>query len=425
MATIELGEISGRRPEQRRPLGRDRRIAGAAVALLGLFVVAGSAVPGPHGVRPLWSVPAAGSQGMALTAETVYLHRADGLGSLISAYDLATGHIRWQRPLSGSVGYVQAAEEAGLLLIPAEAGRGGYRTIALSTATGDEVWRASGEPRTIGGDTALMADYTADGGLRQMRLVRLAGNSTLWQRDTPGVRNQIVAMSGDRPDSVVTATAGGEVRVYAYGTGALTAAGRIPMVDPRPEEGYFNDLVAFGGHLVVNRSRAGVFELSVYRLDTLRELWHAADTDGYAFSCGPSLCLSGAGGVVAHDPATGRVRWRLPGATNALTVGDGRLVLDDGSEEGEPVLVDAATGEPVGAPGRGSPVWSPDPGDSVLLLRSTVSPPGRTAVTRWELDTGRHVLLGTIERMPGYHCQSAARFLTCARGDVIEVSEVP
>ncbi|MFF5080048.1 PQQ-binding-like beta-propeller repeat protein [Actinoplanes sp. NPDC000266] len=421
MATIELGEISGGRPEDRRPLGRDRRIAGAAVAVLGLFVLAGSAVPSPRGVRPLWSVPAAGSQGMALTTETVYLHRA----SSISAYDLATGHLRWQRPLPGSVGYVQSAEEAGLLLVPAEISSAGYRTIALSTATGDEVWQADGEPHTIGGDTALMAGYSAEGGLRRMRLIRLADNSTLWQRDTPGVRNQIVAMSGGRPESVITATAAGEVRVHAYATGALTATGHIPMVDPRPEEGYFNDLVAFDGRLVVNRSRAGVFDLSVYRLDTLRELWHATDTDGYAFSCGPSLCLSGAGGLVAHDPATGQVRWRLPGVTNALTVGAARMVLDDGREEGEPVLIDAATGTPVGAPARGSPVWSPEPADSVLLLSSTVSPPGRTAVTRWEMDTGRRVLLGTIDRMPGYHCQSAARFLTCARGDLLEVSEVP
>ncbi|XVU24503.1 PQQ-binding-like beta-propeller repeat protein [Actinoplanes sp. CA-054009] len=425
MATIELGEISGRRPEDRRPLGRDRRIAGAAVTVLGLLLLAGSAVPGPRGVRPLWSVPAAGSQGMTLTARTVYLHRADGGGSSISAYDLATGRLRWQRPMPGSVGYVQTAPGAGLLLAPAESGRSGYRTIALAAATGDELWRADGEPHTVDGGTALMTDYTADGGLRRMRLIRLADSGILWQRDTPGVRNQIVATSGGRPQAVVTATAAGEVRVYAFATGALTATGRIPMVDPRPEEGYFNDLAAFDGRLVVNRSRAGVFELSVYRLDTLRELWRAADTDGYAFSCGPSLCLSGAGGLVAHDPATGRVRWRRPGATNALTVGAGRLVLDDGREEGEPVLIDAATGEPVGRPGRGSPVWSPEPGDSVLLLRSTVSPPGRTAVTRWELDTGRHVLLGTIDRMPGYHCQSAARFLTCARGDLVEVSEVP
>ncbi|XVV11741.1 PQQ-binding-like beta-propeller repeat protein [Actinoplanes sp. CA-131856] len=421
MATIELGEISGGRPEDRRPLGRDRRVAGAAVAVLGLLVLAGSAVPGPRGVRPLWSVSAAGSQGMALTPQTVFLHRA----SSISAYDLATGHLRWQRPLPGPVGYVQAAQGAGLLLAPAEAGRAGYRTIALSAATGDEVWRADGEPHTIGDDTALMAEYTAEGGLRRTRLIRLADNHVLWQRDTPGVRNQIVATTGGRPESVVTATAAGEVRVHAYATGALTATGRIPLVDPRPEEGYFNDLVAFDGRLVVNRSRAGVFDLSVYRLDTLRELWHAADTDGYAFSCGPSLCLSGAGGLVAHDPATGQVRWRLPGVTNALTVGDSRMVLDDGREEGEPVLIDAATGTPVGPPARGSPVWSPEPAGSVLLLRSTVSPPGRTAVTRWELDTGRRVLLGTIDRMPGYHCQSAARFLTCARGDLFEVSEVP
>ncbi|MEV4343440.1 PQQ-binding-like beta-propeller repeat protein [Actinoplanes sp. NPDC049596] len=428
MATIELGEISGKRPEHARPLGRDRRLAAAAITILVVGVVAGSAVPQPRGVRPLWSASAVGSQGLALTSERVYVHRTDGQDSLITAYDLGTGRQRWQRPLPGSVGYLQAAEEAGLLLIPAEIRREerpGYQTIALSMATGAELWRAPGEPHTIGAGTALMAEYRADGSLRTMRVVRLADNMTVWRRDPQGVRNQIVAQSGGRPDSVVTATAEGEVRVYDYTTGALRVSGRIPMVDPRPEDGYFNDLTAFGGHLIVNQSRAGVFDLTVYRMDTLRPAWNAGDTDGYAFECGPALCLSGAGGLVAHDLATGRVRWRLPGATNALAVGDDRLLLDDGSEEGEPVLVDAATGTPVGEPGRGTPVWSPEPAGTVLLLRSTVSPPGRTAVTHWETDTGRRVLLGTIDRLPGYHCQAAARYLICNRGDLVEVSEVP
>ena len=66
------------------------------------------------------------------------------------------------------------------MLVPAEAGPAGYRTVALSAATGDEAWRTNGEPHTVSGDAALMADYTTGGGLRQLRLIRLADNGTAW-----------------------------------------------------------------------------------------------------------------------------------------------------------------------------------------------------------------------------------------------------
>lgn len=162
MATIELGEISGRRPEDSRPLGRDRRLAAAAVVVLCSLTVAGSAVPAPRGVRPLWSVSGMGSPSSALTADSAYVYRSDANSTRVSAYDLASGRLRWQRSFPGAAGYVQVAERAGLLLIPAEVSRTarpGYETVALSAATGAEAWRAPGEPYTVGGDTALM---TAD-----------------------------------------------------------------------------------------------------------------------------------------------------------------------------------------------------------------------------------------------------------------------
>src|SRR4051812_34587851 len=119
MTTIELGEISGtsgHRPETSRRLGLDRRLIVTTDAVLSLVVVAGSAVPHGRGIRPLWSAPAASTQGTALTADTVYVYGA----SVVIAYDLGSGTIRWQRPLADPVGYLQVAEPAGLLLIPAD-----------------------------------------------------------------------------------------------------------------------------------------------------------------------------------------------------------------------------------------------------------------------------------------------------------------
>lgn len=443
MSTIELGEISSvpEGPEPARsPVNRRliRQLGLGLVAALCLTGLSASQVPEPRGIRPLWSVSIEEAQGTTLTRNSVFVHRsANGL-SFVIAYELSTGKIRWQRAFDSTIGYLQAAEPAGLLLVPTEGhvvelpsvndGSAFHaefhrQTIAISMATGAELWRTLGEPYTVSGDTALLTEYTERADLARMRLIRLDNHDTLWSRDTPGVGNYTVMPTG-RPTHIATATDNGLVTIYAYGSGALVSSGRVPWVKGNPDEGYFNDLSGTGDVLVVNRSRREVFEMSVYRAGTMAELWRASDANGYTFPCGSALCLNDGQGLVAYDPLTGRRRWRLDGAVNAFQVSPDRLLLGDGLDDGRNQLVDAETGTVLGEPAQGTLAWN-DPGEgSALLLRSTVAPPDRTAVTSWDLRTGRQRLLGSIGATVSRPCSSVPGYLACTVGEEYQVAAV-
>ena len=294
MSTIELGELSPADDEPEhvsvfRWRRRHVRQAGAVLAtVLCAATLAGSAVaPEPHGVRPLWSVQLDEAQSTTLARDRLFVHRSlDGRAAVI-AYDLATGVVRWQHDFDGTIGYLQAVEPAGVLLVPSEGhvvempsvndGTAFHaefhrQTIAISMATGAEVWRTTGEPYTVDGDTALLTEYTEKADLARMRLIRLADASTVWSRETPGVKNQ-TALPTVHPDRIVTATATGNIKVYAYASGKLITSATVPWARGNPSEGYFNDLTGTDELLVVNRTRRENFDMSVYRLDTMAELW--------------------------------------------------------------------------------------------------------------------------------------------------------
>ena len=448
MTVIELGEVThGPGDERLDPPGSARvdrravrRFAIGAVAILCALVLTGSEIPRSHGIRPLWSVSIVESQGTWLTTDSLLVQRTTGNASTIAAYDLATGKVRWQRRFDGQIGYPHLAEPAGLLLVPvdgkvAQLGPGNRevlgptlfrRTMALSAATGEELWRTGGEPHTVTADSALMIEYTPRGTPARLRMMRFGDHGTVWQHDTPGAQNQFVTMAGTRADKVVTATGKGEITIYSYASGELVASARVPWVTARPEEGYFTDLGSVGDYLVVNRARAEIFDMSVYRMDTMAEAWRAGDTGGYALACGPALCLNDGRGIVAHDLVTGAPRWRQTGVSNAWPVGDNLLLLSNATEEARQLLVDATTGEPVDE-AVGSLVWSrrQEQEQQVLLLRSTTSPPDRTSVTRWDVHSGRQYVLGTIAANLGAHCESVPGYLTCTQGDALEVIALP
>ncbi|WP_250027448.1 outer membrane protein assembly factor BamB family protein [Paractinoplanes maris] len=443
MSTIELGEIptaDGEQPAPASSVRLDRRllrqVALALTVVLCAVGLTGSIVPRAHGIRPLWSVPLAEAQGTAISRDGLFVHRTTGTTTTITAYELATGAVRWRRNLDGAIGYVQSADQAGLLLIPVQAqlltlpsaddgsafqAEVHEKTVAISAATGAEVWRTTGEPYLITGDTALLTEYTSSAGLARMRLIRLSDQGTIWSHDTPGVRSQVAIPSDGPPENIVTATDTGEIKVFAYDSGALVTAARIPWVTPRPEEGFFNDLFGMSDVVVVNRSQANVFDMSVYRTGTMAELWKASDTDGYASPCGVLICINNTRGVEAYDPATGTRRWQVAGVTNAWSLSRDRVVLSDGTEEGSLRLVDAGTGRPVGEPAEGNLAWDEKQTGSAIVLRGTRSPAGRTAVTRWDLRTGHQWLLGTIAPVAGPPCSVRAPFLACIRGDSYEI----
>jgi hypothetical protein len=215
------------------------------------------------------------------------------------------------------------------------------------------------------------------------------------------------------------------VEVLGFDDGRRVTGARIPWARNDPERGQFNDLTASGDHLLVNRNRQGNADLSVYRLDTMTELWNLDSHQyGYAFPCGPGICVSNDGGLASYDPDTGRARWHLPGIANGWSPSDSRVVVAEPENDGRQFLVDSETGRRVGGYGTGETVWTTDSPDALLVLKETASPPDRTSVTRWDLATGRRDLLGSVDRIIVNRCQAVAHYLGCYERNTYAITAV-
>ncbi|NMO56032.1 hypothetical protein HH310_33235 [Actinoplanes sp. TBRC 11911] len=440
MTIIELGEATWSAAESPGQSPRERRVV--AIVLLTavcLAALVASERPAPMGVRPLWSAPGTSENGTILTHDAAYLQERTRDGTRVTAYELATGHQRWSRDLTGSIGYLYPADEAGLLLAPADRqivvlGPGSPEpiapefhrdTVALDPLTGAERWRADGEPMIVDRTTAMMVDYAEEGLPRRMRVIALSDGHTLWSMATRDIDAQTLAMADGRPTALITVAKDGTTSTYRYADGVRTGRARIPWVPAKRDNGYFNDIFVAGDKAVVNHATPNGFDVRVYRLDTMTESWHIASEDGYLVPCGTLLCAS-MNGVLAAWDLDGVKRWEMPAVDSLWPVGGNRIVLgSNGGTNDTPILIDTTTGRRVGDSPTGYMVWTNEPADSILLLRAATSPANRTAIIRWDLRTGRHYVVGMIDRSAGVECQSVGNYLVCRRGpDTVEVTAV-
>lgn len=442
--TIELGELpmAGAEPDIDGPPHRiDRRtvrkVGLVLIALVCVLGVTGSTRPEPRGVRSLWSVPNIDGYGTTLTEDTLYVSHPVGSEVRMTAYELATGKARWSIRSDADPSVVDAPG-VGLVLMPGdrrtvtvEEDNGVYTTefatttTAVDAHTGATRWTMPGDVMSVWGETALIADYTDRGALRRLRLLRLTDRTTIWTRDTPGLQAQGIGLDGRRPDRIVTVAGNGEVVVTRFSDGAPLAAGRIPWEAPRPSEGYWNEVIPMDDYLVVNRSQGERASVSIYRMDTMTRLWERRSTNGYPFPCGAAICINQGDRVVSYDAATGTERWGVSGGFNAWQPAEGRMVLEKSDGDGQR-LIDADTGAQVGDPVKGNIIWNwqAQRSSALFLLEPTSSPEMRTAVTRWDLATGRTYLLGTIAHQYEYRCQTLDHYLACTNGGKVEVTAV-
>jgi hypothetical protein len=436
---IELGDVTAA-PAEAPAAGPPpiRRIALGLLAAVCLFTVTGSARPVPPLVRLLWRVPVFFNDATTLTDDTMYLHRATPQGARLTAFDLATGAIRWSKTTGQVVGYVEAAPRAGILLVAADRQTVQLplgdatvlpdsftrATMALDAATGAELWTAPGQVQSVDGETALMSDVDDKGSQVRVRLIGLRDHRTIWSVDTAGAQIQVVATTDGIPVKIITATAGGEIKIFRYADGKLLRTARIAWTTPQPTADIWNDMTAVGDVLVVNRSTQDRVEATAYRLDTMAEVWRTAGVRSFAFDCGPVVCMTNNLGMLGFDAHSFRSLWLLPGVVSAQPAGPNRVLVGDPGEDTRQSLVDATTGAMVGEPIQGGTVWNGRSDGALLVLHSVAAPPDRTSITRWDLATGRQVLLGSMDRLLGYRCEAVSRFLACFRGDFYEVTAV-
>jgi outer membrane protein assembly factor BamB len=430
MTLIELGEISpGAKPEPGGS-GYDRRlvlrVGVALVAVLCVLTVTGSARPEPHDLRTVWTLPNGGDD-FALAGDTMFvLARGAAGGKILTGYDIRGGTVLWSRQVAEQVSYVNLADHADRLLLPATfidvsgeaadgteffAGDVSQDIIALDTRTGDEVWRRPGDVYTMTADTVLLSKWDpATSRTGNLTMVRLSDGAVIWRRDFSTVTR--VATSGDiDPDRIVVVTADGRLEVLSWSDGRRLAAATVPWVpDPAPD-GWYADITVTGDSVYVSRIESLRGTVTAYSIGGLRRRWELEIPPvGGPADCGPVVCLGG-NGLSAYDPATGRLLWEAAGWTWAIPIAPGRLLVQT-SEAQHNAVLDATTGRMVTEIGDAFALWDGST-TPVYVLRFTKRPTGFSSVTELDPRTGTSLLRGKVAAVTQDRCMLRGAYLAC------------
>ncbi len=417
MAVIELGLVTDGDPAPRDsgPL-LARPFVAAALVVCCLLALSGSEVPGQHGMRTLWSLPAdAGTTSYVTSGGSLYVLRTDE--STLTAHDLHTGAVRWRTATAGDWIW-QPGPGADVLLLPTtplgtDNPYTGADLIAVDAHTGQQLWRRHGDLLDTAGGLALLLEWAAGDGT--LRAVRLRDGSAAWSHAAPGW-SEVLADAGS--GRVVTATGEGTIDVYAYTDGHRLAGATIPWTTRPPDvlDSPGSSLRLMAGTLLLQRDDPGRESLvTAYDTATLTRLWQLTlPVYSGIVDCGPLLCVYAGDSLSGHDRATGERRWQLSQAANVSVLGTDRLLVEDFAEFR---LLDAATGRAVADLGEARPVQDPRTGDVTgWFLAPTREPAGLTAVFRLDDRTGRLVLRGAIPRVPDVTCIVGDGVLACPSG---------
>jgi putative pyrroloquinoline-quinone binding quinoprotein len=442
MTVIELGELT--RDDDREPpasparLDRRliRRVTVLVIAVLTVLGVTGSTPSVRHTVRPLWSTSFAENDSMTIDGDTLYAGQQRNGQVTLTAYDLATGRVRWAVP-AGDATVSLPPVTAGVLVAPGTfddariaQNDGSFMvqtypssTIARDAATGHTLWQMPGDALATYPGSVLLGESNGNGRLNRLRVVGLRDGVTRWTRSVPGVDGWATADTADTPTRIVLSSPTGVLTVLNYADGTTVHTGRVRGQWPDTgTNGLYASLEVIGDRLVVSRADHDGNSSVVYRLDDFGEQWH---TDGYVIDCGPVLCSIGHDGLVGLDPATGRPRWRRSDLGGVWPIGNGRVLGNGASTLGPYQLVDPATGRGVGDVVRGEPTWSGGPlTGSVLLVGVVAADAHKSSVIQLDLDTGVSYPLGTIDEVQHLGCLSATGYLVCAHLDSLDVTAV-
>jgi hypothetical protein len=455
MSVIDLGDVSylPDEPEDypggRREFGRVRvgRLAKAAIAAVAALVLGGSGLPAPPVLRQVWSVPYSMAESMMIEGDSIYVRRATGTGTELTAYDLGTGAARWTRDTGPGPAWlgVDPQERAGVVLVPGDEQTITIKSVdgstigysyagtltALDPATGEPLWRRTGaQYGQVTGDTLLMYERSPGGMITWLRLVRTRDGSTVWERRAPENADVVVVQfDGETPERVVTGTQKGELTVLRYADGTPVVAAPVPWRPTSYDTGTGSNLSAAAGRVVIvdtgleaNSDRSRV---TVYRTDDLVPLW-SRDTIGWTNvqECGPLLCVGTAETAFeAVDPDTGTKRWGTTGGPFVTPVRDGeRLLVAGTDDEQEQTLVDAATGRVIGPGGNGNLLYQDPEQGTVTLLRDLGA--SRSAVNRLDTTTGQSTTLGVVGGGSQHFCIVEGDWIACATDGGLVVTAV-
>ena len=406
-----MAETSGRRG------WLTHRVAPLPVALvlavLALFVLAGSARPAP-GLRRV--LVADGSSGVfALSSSALFTAGSDAsAGDLTSVrrYSLADGSTTWTARLPQPVGPLDFVASANVL-VATSADTGPISV--LDGDTGMVLWRdTSGATVLRLADTSALMSSTATR-TSVLRQVDLRTGTTLWSRsfDPAGYLDVGDPVLG-APTRIVTVNRQGLAAVYNFTDGKVLTTADLGAV-PTPDDNGRSDtavFTVFDDRLYLMRRDSGKASMTAYRLGDLQQLWHSTSAPvGNLTWCGSWLCVTTGSGMSVLDSADGSMRWSdtqwLFGydARAVGIPGRSRLVVTDGQRDPRSALLDPATGRVLLTLGRSVFVGG-------ILLRSDEKKIGRT----WVQVPGPGDTFRTVDHLDAVapmRCDAAAGYLAC------------
>jgi len=281
------------------------------VALLVLISSVASAAPPPPPLSTLFSLRVSPADAYTVTDNGQLL--AQSLGS-VSMYDLGSGALRW-RSDSSAPSYRLRTGGGLLLMRPWSAGLSGIGdigTTAISLADGIARWRRAGSVVTLAGSPALLSVTTVRSSSVGRNVEGAVGRvdpitgATRWRVDIPSTAVLLsVPGPAGAPARMLLVHDDRTAAVHDLATGARLAVGPLPPANYGPE----NPAVS-GGLVLLRHPGDDGTEISAYDPVTLGLRWsRPAQGADQIVTCGPYACLTGADGVRALDPRTGRTLW--------------------------------------------------------------------------------------------------------------------
>ncbi|WP_433309594.1 PQQ-binding-like beta-propeller repeat protein [Micromonospora chersina] len=252
---------------------------------------------------------------------------------------------RWTATVTAPAWSAEAVDDL-VLVTERDTARQVVGTSAYDAATGALRWRRPDRVYPAGDGAVAVTEVrsVADPGQRIHGLVHGVDPATgadRWSVSVPSTA--VLAVAPGRPGRVVLVHDSGLTRLHAVRDGAVLGAARLPPAGYAPD----NPLLV-GDHLVLRHPAPGGTALSGYDLPSLAPRWRRLLAGGEVTEAGcPGLvCLRAVSDRRALDPATGDLVWRWPGGAGWQVVPGGRdadrVVLVRAAGEGGRTLVSTA-----------------------------------------------------------------------------------
>ena len=304
----------------------------------------------------------------------------------------------------------------------------GGSTTAVEASTGRQLWKAGGEVQAVAAASVLLADRDSTGDYVTVRLVDARTGAEIWRHAAGGALHLNVQNEGPSPILVILADRAGRTTVLRYADGSVINEKNLPWTPTDTVAGADTYLTIADDLVLVSRNSPSRAQVTAYRAGSLERLWETEMSSySYIAECGPVLCHADTGGLYGLDPRTGRRLWHLPGFGAGVMVGD-RLIAEEMADPPRQVVVDPATGTPIGPGGVGYPMRAEEYAGSMLLLHRVYGDPMRDAVDYLDLTTGEITRVGLLNAFADveqrWRCGSIGEYLACERDGRLVVTAV-